>query len=401
VKKTFSQGLGVFWILLSLLVCVAPPARAQDLNKLATELAARIRAVKHDRVTVADFVDLDKKPNKLGKFLTQKLQLALADPKHGLSVVDQSQLPQLFDQIEKLNEGLLDPATGKQLGKITGVEVVIVGTVMVSSMSVKLDVKAIDLQTAKLITGESSSISRIGFNPVDKLAKEVDGEDSEIASSENDTDSRSSSVQRSAVKSKAPTRIRRDQGVTFELNGCSLSGDALVCALTVTSEARDRRLEISSDSRAWNDSGDEYRPFDVVIANSTHGYGYNSKQILKNVPTYMSLTFPQFGDDSSMVERLRVVWSEGDGERPLDFEKIVVDSDLSSSRAAARPSGGSGDASGGKGKGGFLKRVTGSIVNTLESAAEEVIEKKTKKLVGDDDEAKEEEEKPPKKKKKQ
>jgi TolB-like protein len=178
--KLLQKGLGIFGILLTLLMFGASSAQAQDLSKLATELATRIRAMKHDRVTVLDFVDLDKKTNKLGKLLTQKLQLALAEPSHELAVVDQSQLPQLFDQMEKLNEGLLDPATGKQLGKITGVEVVIVGTVMVSSMSVKLDVKAIDLQTAKLITGESSSISRMGFNMVDKLAQEVEGGETEM-----------------------------------------------------------------------------------------------------------------------------------------------------------------------------------------------------------------------------
>lgn len=392
-KKLFQKSLGIFWVLLTLLIFGAPPAKAQDLNKLATDLAARIRAMKHDRVTVADFVDLDKKPNKLGKFLTQKLQSALAEPIHGLSVVDQSQLPQLFDQMELLNEGLLDPATGKQLGKVTGVEVVIVGTVMVSSMSVKLDVKAIDLQTAKLITGASDTVSRIGAGPVDKLAKEAEGEEQYSSDSE-DTGGRASRVQKSADKPKAPTRSRSDQGIIFELDGCSLSGDELICALTVTSEARDRDFHISDSSRAWNEVGDEFGPGDVVIANSSH-HRYNSKKILKNVPTRMSVAFPKFGDNSSMVERLHLVWSQGDYRyRPIDFEKIVIDSDTSSTRSAARAGGGRGDASGGKGKsgGGILRRLGERALEKLESAATEVLDEQVGKLTGNDDE---EDKKPP------
>ncbi|HKI04659.1 MAG TPA: hypothetical protein VKK31_21950 [Thermoanaerobaculia bacterium] len=399
------KNLGVVGILLALLIGGAPAAQAQDLTKLATDLAARIHAVKHDRVTVVDFLDLDKKPNKLGQFLSQKLQVALAEPAHDLSVVDQTQLPQLFDQIKLLDEGLIDPATRRELGKITGTEVVIVGTVMVSSMSVKLDVKAIDLQTAKVITGERASLMRIGS--IEKLANESSDEEKMASEDGEDEVQAKPASQKSGKSSRAPVRSRSDQGMSFDLDGCSLSGDSLTCAVTVTSEGRDRWLSVSFGSRAWNDTGDEYGPTDMMIANSQWTQrDCAPKQVLKNVPTRVSMTFPNFGD-SSDVERLRLYWTESNGccyqcYRPVDFEKIAVsDDESSSSRIASRSGKDQGGAGGGsaKRKGGVLQRFGGTVLDILEKRATQIIEEKTGGLVGGDDEA-EDEDAPPKKKKK-
>ena len=380
-RSTLRVGLKTIWILGLLLTCGAAQAQAQDLTKLATDLAAKVHAAKHSRVTVLDFLDLDKKTTKLGKLLAFKLQEALTAPERGLDVVDQTQLAQLFDQMEKLSEGLIDPATGQQVGKIAGIEVLVVGTVMVSDNSVKLDVKAVDLQTAKMIAAGSASTLRVGM--VDRLAKEAEGEDEKAQPAE-DAPANSKSVP-AAVKS--PPRTRRDQGVLFALDGCSLSGDELTCSITATSD-RDRWFALSLESRAWNRSGEEYGPREVTIANSRSERSCAVKQILRDVPTHLSLTFPQFGDEATNVERIRLAWKEGDdcysGFRPVDFEKIALshDADFSSPQSAARSGGGKTAGGAAKNSGGFL----GKLLGKAEEAAEKIIDKKVKKVTGDDEE---------------
>ncbi len=257
-RTILQKGFRTAWILLVLLLWSSAQIHAQDLTKLATDLATKIHTMKHERVTVVDFLDLEKKPNKLTKLLTYKLQAALAEPDRDLVVVDQSHLAELFDQMEKLSEGLIDPATARELGKVTGTEVLIYGTVMVSSMSVRLDVSAVDLQTAKVIAAGTASPTRIGL--VDRLAKEVEKEEEGAASAEDDSEAETP-VRAASAKTapRAPTRSRRDQGFLFELDGCSLSGDAMTCALTVTSEGRDRWLIIGRESRAWNEAGEEFK----------------------------------------------------------------------------------------------------------------------------------------------
>jgi len=368
-----------------LFLAAASPSRAQDLKKLATDVAARIHAMNHERVTVVDFVDLDKKPSKLGKYLAQQLQASLAEPDFKLMVVDQSQLGQLLDQMSKLNEGLIDPATSRELGKVAATEVIIVGTVMPSSMTVRLDVRAIDLQTAKLITGGSTSLARMGM--VDRLLGDAGDGGSESAAGVQESKGKPRS---GGGQSRTLARSRHDQGVAFDLQGCSLSGDALTCAVTVTSEGRDRSLAVGFTSKAWNTSGEEFGPDDVTVANLSRQRDCTAKQILKDVPTRMTLTFPKFGADDSLVERLRLFWGEADecyraSWRPIEFEKVAVsdDTDFSSSHGKGRSGGGRASASGG-GKastpGGFFQGLTGKALDIVNK----VIDNKTKKYTGDD-----------------
>lgn len=400
-RDILRKKLGFVCILLLLMAWGAQPSRAyqQDITKLATDLAARIQAAGHTRVTVVDFGDLDGKPNKLGKFLAQQLQLALTEPERKLVVIDQSHLPKLFDQIKLLSEGLLDPETGRKLGKIAGTEVLVFGTVMSSSMTIRVDARAIDLQTANMIVGKSTNLARMGL--LSKLANESAEDEPEMASeSEEDGSTKPAASQKSTKKSpRSPVRSGRDQWMFFELDGCSSSGNALTCSVTITSE-RDQWFSLSFDSRAWTEEGEEFGPSEGMIANSRGSASQRScivKEALKNVPMRVSLTFPQFGDDEAMVERLRLIWkAEADcwdsGKRSMEFEKIALsdDVDFSSSRVTA----GSGKDRGsavegrGKGKGGLLNRLTGRALDIIEDAATKAIDKEVGKLVGEDEEEK-------------
>jgi hypothetical protein len=390
-------------ILLGLMVWGAQPSHAyqQEMTKLATELGGRIQAAGHTRVTVVDFVDLDGKPNKLGKFLAQQLQLALTEPERKLIVIDQSHLPQLFDQMKLLSEGLIDPETGRKLGKIAGTEVLVVGTVMPSSMTIRVDARAIDLQMASMIVGKSANLARMGI--LSKLANESAEDKPEMAFESEEDDSTSRASKTSAGKApRPPARSRRDQGMFFELDGCSLNGDALTCSVTVTSE-RDQWFSFSFSSRAWTEEGEEFEPSEGIIANSRSSRSCILKQVLKGVPMRTALTFPQFGSDESMVERLRLFWKDEDncydgGYRPIEFEKIALseDADFSSSRTSVGSGKGSGSAVSGKGKGrtGLFGRLTEKAVGILEDAATKAIDKQTQKLLGDDEEEEEEQDPP-------
>lgn len=358
-------------------------AHAQDLTKLATDLAVKIHAKNLERVTVVDFLDLDQKSNKLTKFMTLQLESALTEPERNLVVVDQGHIAQLFDQMDKLSQGLIDPTTARQLGKIAGTDVVIYGTVMVSSLSVRLDVSAIDLQSAKVIASGTASPKRFGM--VDKLAREADPEERESETEEAPT------VRTASVKS-TPARVRRDQGILFELNGCSLDGDSVTCALTVTSEGRDRVMVVSPASRIWNEDGEEFPSANITLANSEADSGQClTKEILRDVPTNLTLTFPRFGSNEGIVERLQLSWTENRycyGPRPVEYDKITLadGGDVRTTRKSSSGASAAANAVGGKKGGGLLGRLTDKILDTAATTAEKFIDKKAKQLSGEDDE---------------
>lgn len=383
------------WSLCIALVLIhgAAPSRAQDFEKVANQLAARIHAAKHSRVTVIDFVDLDSKPSRLGKFMALQLQRSLAKPEHKLMVVDQSELSHLMDQIEKLNEGLLDPETGQELGRMAGTQVIIKGSVMPSSMTIRVDIQAIDLETAKLLTGVTAKVARL--SSYEKLlAQDAPQKEPEIPSA---------SVQLAVQPQKpsqGPARTHRDQGMRFDLEGCSLSGSGLRCAFTVTSE-RDRWLAVYERSRAWNHTGEEFEPGEIAIANTRSSNTCALKQILKSVPTPLSLTFPSFGDDVESVERLRLYWKDEEncyagGIRSFDVEKIALSADTERGSTASRPSKGERDApEKGKQPGGVLQRIGRRVRDAAEDAATNVIDRETRKYTKEDEEEEEEDDDSP------
>lgn len=391
------------WPLQLVAVCLlwalaSAPMRAEDIRGLAAQLAAKIRAAQHSRVTVLDFVDLDQKPSKLGRFLAQQLSSALGDEMHQLVIVDQSELPQLFDQIAKLNDGLVDPATKAELGKVTGTEVIVVGTVMTSSLTVKVDVKAIEVQTAKMIpgTGKSASVARLG-GTVEKLASEAEGGGmvEEVASAPVKVSQKE--------KPKPPATRKRDLNMDFELDGCELNGEDLNCFLTLTNDAANRRVEISLSSRAWDEEGGEHSSSEISLANSTSENRCLVKDILKEVPTRLSITFPGFGEEASQVSQLQIYWGLGNSgwcgsaSRTVLFEKIPLTGGSIAAGNHKGKKGGKEETPTLSGKGGIMSKFGSKLMQMVESTATQMLEKKKAEILGEDDE----EETPKPKKKKQ
>lgn len=278
-------------------------AQEQEMKELAGDLGARIQAAGRTRVTVLDFVDLDNKPTKLGKFLAQQLAVAFAEGGGTLEVVDQSQLPQLFDQIAKLSEGLIDQTTKQELGKVTSTEVVVVATVIPSSITVRIDVKAIDLRTAKVLTAKSTKVARLG-GIVERLATESEGGSTGSPPAQPSNAAKAEA----AEKARASVTTRSDLGLLFELDDCAFESGTLACTLTVTNETRNRWIEVGLRSRVWDESGAEYPAGMVAIANSTSERGCLQKEILKGVPTRLSLSFPNYSEESAVVQQLRIFW---------------------------------------------------------------------------------------------
>ncbi len=385
MRLILQRGHRTVLCLLFLLLCNGVQVHGQDLGKLASELSAKIHAKQRGSVTVVDFLDLEKKSNKLTKLMTYQLQSALTAPENNLVVVDQSHVAELFDQMEKLSEGLIDPATARMVGKMSGTEVIIIGTVMVSSMSVRLDVSAIDLETAKVIAAGTASPKRFGL--VDRLATEVEQGEVGIASAQGSPAS-SGAVGPAKNVPRPPARSRRDQGLLFELNGCSLSGDDVTCAMTITSEGRDRTVVVGVKTRAWNEVGEEFATSVVTIANSRDDNCIR-KELLRDVPTVVSATFSRFGGSSPTVERFRMAWHEDScyGERFVDFEKIAIsDADFSTpQKSKGSVAAGASAVGSQKGSGGLLGRLTNKILDTAASTVEKMIDKKAAELTGNDE----------------
>ncbi|MCP1386233.1 CsgG/HfaB family protein [Runella salmonicolor] len=106
-----------------------------QIKGITQELSKKIGKTGKKRLAVADFTDADGAVTKLGWFLREEFNSAL------------SQIGQDFEVIERksVNE-LLQEKKVPKLGKLTGIEALIDGTITPFEEIVRVNIKILDLQ---------------------------------------------------------------------------------------------------------------------------------------------------------------------------------------------------------------------------------------------------------------
>jgi len=112
-------------------------------------------------VAVVDFTDLQGNVMELGRFLAEEFSITLSSANKGkFDVIDRTHLRSLMKEYQFSLSGLIDPATAQKLGELIGVEALVTGTITPFGDSVKLQVKIIELSTAKVLGTVSLDIAR-------------------------------------------------------------------------------------------------------------------------------------------------------------------------------------------------------------------------------------------------
>jgi len=139
------------------------PALAQDIRAGVEQLAAQIAKGapegKQLRVAVADFPDLQGVTSDFGRFVASRLTTRLAQDRRFL-VIERQRLGQVLAELKFSMSDLVDPAKAKQLGKMVGVEAIVVGAVSDLGNQVDIDARLIEIETNRMLLGASVTISR-------------------------------------------------------------------------------------------------------------------------------------------------------------------------------------------------------------------------------------------------
>lgn len=106
-------------------------ARGADLREGVEQLAAAIaKSVpegKQLRLAVTDFPDLQGVTSDLGRYIAERLTTRLIQNPR-VRVVERRRLGQVLTELKFGMSDLVDPAKAKQLGRIVGVEALVVGS---------------------------------------------------------------------------------------------------------------------------------------------------------------------------------------------------------------------------------------------------------------------------------
>jgi len=135
-------------------------AQDDEILKLSSQILPGIERSGRKAVAVADFTDLRGNLSELGRFLAEEFSVVLSQRASKVVVTDRAHLSSLLAEHKLAPASLTDPKTVKQLKRIAAVDVLITGALTVFTDAVRLSVKAIDTETAAIISASSGSISR-------------------------------------------------------------------------------------------------------------------------------------------------------------------------------------------------------------------------------------------------
>jgi hypothetical protein len=142
-------------IMLCLLFCGEAFAQTQDMDKelaaLTEKLGAKIKAAGKKKITVLDFADLDGNTTDLGKYVAEQLTVEFVSGDQGFTVVDRANLKKILEEHKLTASGLVNPENAKKLGSFSGVDALILGTIVPMTPNIKLTAKIIATDTADIV----------------------------------------------------------------------------------------------------------------------------------------------------------------------------------------------------------------------------------------------------------
>jgi hypothetical protein len=145
---------------LSLLVLLAASASAEPLEKLARKLETGLKDRPIKGVAVLSFPYHEGAMSSGSTIVQERLTTFLVEGGK-VQVVERSLLKKALEEMKLGTSGLLDPETTKELGKVLGVDAVVVGTLNdLSKRKTELNARIIQTETGKILTASQARFAR-------------------------------------------------------------------------------------------------------------------------------------------------------------------------------------------------------------------------------------------------
>ncbi|MBI4279594.1 MAG: hypothetical protein HY660_14175 [Armatimonadetes bacterium] len=136
-----------------------PPIQ-QAVGGLARELSGEIARLQKRVVAVGDFTDLQGRATELGRFLAEELVGALLREGQGLQVVDRIHLARIIQEQRLAAVGLTEPGSVRTIGRLTGADVLVVGTTTPLGDNVRVTVKALAADTGRVVAAAGMTLPK-------------------------------------------------------------------------------------------------------------------------------------------------------------------------------------------------------------------------------------------------
>lgn len=253
------------FLTLGIVILTAHPIMAyeKEIKEIASAMSESIVKAGKKSIAVVDFTDLQGNVTELGRFIAEEFSVSLAGAGNGFEIVDRTHLKSIAQEHKLSAMGIIDPKTARELGKITGVEALLTGVITPFEDSIRLSIKILETETAKIIYGSAANIPRT------KAISELMGRGIEVSGLEVSSGAPLTSTKATSTPSPEPKTLTEVQvkvkDFIFETKECKVSGQKVTCYISVINndqQIRNIGIIISNpeNSIMVDDLGNQYTP---------------------------------------------------------------------------------------------------------------------------------------------
>lgn len=164
--KGASNTRAAFFGALAMAGMILPPGGAAadvppGIDALARQIVERSVAADRTTIAIAAFPHVDDTCSELSNFLVDELVLSFFSlPGNQLSIIERSQLDRIFSEMELSLSGAVDVNTTQELGRVHGVDTLLIGTLSNFGEDLRINARLIDTETARVYSAAAVNIPR-------------------------------------------------------------------------------------------------------------------------------------------------------------------------------------------------------------------------------------------------
>ena len=200
----------------------------KEIKTISEDLAKKIGEAGKKSVAIVDFNDLQGNVMELGRFLSEELSVAISSSGKGFEVVDRVHLKAILKEHKLSFTGLINKESAQKLGQIAGVDALITGTITPFGDSVRITVKILDINTAKLIGAVTANIPKT--KAIEELLERGIGDEFQMGTTDTTTSTPLSGG-----------KVVELEGFIFKPGVCKVTGDKIVCTFSIMNNGEEDR----------------------------------------------------------------------------------------------------------------------------------------------------------------
>ena len=130
-------------------------------DDLARQIVARSGSEETTTIAIAAFPHVDDTCSELSNFLVDELVLSLFDvPDANLKIIERSQLGRIFAELELSMSGAVDANTTQELGRIHGVDTLLVGSLTTLGDDLRVNARLLHTETGQVFSAAAVNIAK-------------------------------------------------------------------------------------------------------------------------------------------------------------------------------------------------------------------------------------------------